>query len=93
MHICQIKNGTRTDCGRFIGKEADKLNRYKRAHSPQLAAGLASESKMSKLPYREDSLQLAAGYSSIVDFYLPITVHGSLFPIVFFNILFSILYS
>jgi hypothetical protein len=42
------------------------LNRQKRAHSPQLAAGLASESKIGKIPYREDSLQLAAGYSSIV---------------------------
>jgi hypothetical protein len=43
------------------------LNRQKRAHSPQLAAGLASESKIGKIPYREDSLQLAAGYSSIID--------------------------
>jgi hypothetical protein len=52
------------------------LNRHKRAHSPQLAAGLASESKICKIPYREDSLQAcrseaeipfrgAAGYSSI----------------------------
>jgi hypothetical protein len=44
----------------------DPLNRQKRAHSPQLAAGLASESKIGKIPYREDSLQLAAGYSSIL---------------------------
>jgi hypothetical protein len=41
------------------------LNRHQRAHSPQLAAGLASESKIDKIPYREDTLQLAAGYSSI----------------------------
>jgi hypothetical protein len=37
------------------------LNRQKRAHSPQLAARLAIESKIGKIPYREDSLQLAAG--------------------------------
>jgi hypothetical protein len=37
-----------------------------RAHSPQLAAGLASEIKIDQTPYWEDSLQLAAGYSSIV---------------------------
>jgi hypothetical protein len=41
------------------------VNRQQRAHSQQLAAGLASESKIGKIPYREDSLQLAAGYSSI----------------------------
>ena len=48
MHICQIKNGTITDYERFIGKEADKLNRHKRAHSPQLAAGLARPVKSFK---------------------------------------------
>jgi hypothetical protein len=42
------------------------LNRQQRAHSPQLAAGLASEYKNYRIPYREDSLQLAAGYSSII---------------------------
>jgi hypothetical protein len=41
------------------------LNRHKRAHSPQLAAGLASESKIGKIPYREDPLQLASGNFSI----------------------------
>jgi hypothetical protein len=33
----------------------------KRAHSPQLAAGLASVSENGKLPYGRRSLQLAAG--------------------------------
>jgi hypothetical protein len=48
------------------------LNRHKRAHTPQLAAGYASESKIGKIPYREDSLQLAAGYSSITAVYCQI---------------------
>jgi hypothetical protein len=47
-----------------VTKKTSFLNRQQRAHSPQLAAGLASESKIGKIPYREDSLQLAAGYSS-----------------------------
>jgi len=32
---------------------APPLNRQKRAQSPQFAAGLASESKIGKIPYRE----------------------------------------
>jgi hypothetical protein len=49
----------------MVESQESKLNRPKRAHSPQLAARLASEYEISKIPYREDSLQLAAGYSSI----------------------------
>ncbi len=37
------------------------LEPRKRAHSPLLAAGLASESENEKLPYGEDSPWLAAG--------------------------------
>ena len=36
-----------------------------RAHSPQIAAGLASEIEIDPIPYLEVSLQLAAGYDRI----------------------------
>jgi hypothetical protein len=41
----------------------------KRARSPLLAAGLASESENEKLPYGEDSPWLAAGRLQIVTSY------------------------
>jgi len=44
----------------------DPLNRQQRSHSPLLAAGNASEYENDRIPYREDSLQLVAGYSSIL---------------------------
>ncbi len=43
------------------GKRLGDLEPRKRAHSPLLAAGLASESENEKLPYGEDSPRLAAG--------------------------------
>jgi len=45
-----------------------------RAHSPQLAAELASEIKIDPIPqwaYWEDSLPLAAGYASILRYQIP----------------------
>ena len=45
----------------LIEMKGAKLEPQKRVHSPQLAAGLASESENSKLPYGRSSPQLAAG--------------------------------
>jgi hypothetical protein len=42
------------------------LEPIKRGHSPQLAAGLASVYKMSRVPYGEDSPWLAAGSLQIL---------------------------
>jgi hypothetical protein len=46
---------------RSLPKDRKTSEARKRAHSPLLAAGLASESENEKLPYGEDSPWLAAG--------------------------------